>query len=71
MSPINTAYKGDFLSWTVNLVESRVLVIADVFLDRLALVAGELPLLERVVVLPTGGRAARRRPRCRRDRWRS
>ena len=54
MSPINTAYKGDFLSWTVNLVESRVLVIADVFLDRLAFVAGGLPLLERVVVLPTG-----------------
>jgi crotonobetaine/carnitine-CoA ligase len=54
MSPINTAYKGDFLSWTVNLVESRVLVIADVFLDRLAFVAGALPLLERVVVLPTG-----------------
>ena len=56
MSPINTAYKGDFLSWTINLVESRVLVIADVFLDRLAFVAGALPLLERVVVLPTGAR---------------
>ena len=39
MSPINTAYKGDFLSWTINLVESRTLFIADTHLDRLALVA--------------------------------
>ncbi len=52
MSPINTAYKGDFLSWTIGLVEARVLVIADAFLDRLALVADTLPLLERVIVVP-------------------
>ena len=57
MSPINTAYKGDFLSWTINLVESRILFIADTHLDRLALVAPELPLLERVVVLRTGAPA--------------
>jgi crotonobetaine/carnitine-CoA ligase len=56
MSPINTAYKGDFLSWTINLVESRTLVIADAYLDRLALVAGDLPRLERVVVMATGAR---------------
>ncbi len=63
MSPINTAYKGEFLSWTINLVESRVLVIADAYLDRLALVAGELPRLERVIVMATGaGRG--RTPRC-------
>ncbi len=54
MSPINTAYKGDFLSWTINLVESRTLFIADVYLDRLERVAAELPLLEHVVVLETG-----------------
>jgi carnitine-CoA ligase len=57
MSPINTAYKGDFLSWTINLVESRVLVIADVYLDRLAFVAADLPRLERVVVMRTGADA--------------
>ena len=39
MSSINTAYKGDFLCWTINLVEARKLVIADAYLDRLALVA--------------------------------
>ena len=56
MSPINTAYKGDFLSWTINLVESRKLVIADRYLDRLAFVAGDLPLLEHVIVVDTGQR---------------
>ncbi len=53
MSPINTAYKGDFLSWTISLVEARILVISDQYLDRLELVIGELPLLERVVVVPS------------------
>ena len=57
MSPINTAYKGDFLSWTISLVEARFLVIADLFLDRLAFVAADLPLLERVIVLRTGADA--------------
>jgi len=46
MSSINTAYKGDFLSWTINLVEARKLVISDEFLDRLDLIKGELPALE-------------------------
>ena len=54
MSSINTAYKGDFLSWTINLVESKKLFISDVFLDRLDLVKGELPLLEHVIVMKTG-----------------
>ena len=57
MSPINTAYKGDFLSWTISLVEARTLVIADAYLDRLAFVAAGLPLLERVVVVRTGAPA--------------
>ncbi|WP_396909683.1 AMP-binding protein [Mycolicibacterium sp.] len=54
MSSINTAYKGDFLSWTINLVESRTLFIADSHLDRLDLVKAELPHLKHVIVLPTG-----------------
>jgi crotonobetaine/carnitine-CoA ligase len=54
MSSINTAYKGDFLSWTINLVEAKKLVIADVFLDRLDLIKHELPKLEHVIVYPTG-----------------
>jgi carnitine-CoA ligase len=54
MSPINTAYKGDFLSWTINLVEARKLVIADGYLDRLDLIAADLPLLEHVIVRESG-----------------
>ncbi len=53
MSSINTAYKGDFLSWTINLVEARTLFIADAFLDRLAFITAELPLLQQVIVVPT------------------
>jgi carnitine-CoA ligase len=58
MSSINTAYKGDFLSWTINLVEAKKLVIADTYLDRLALIADELPLLEHVIVVETGAPSA-------------
>jgi crotonobetaine/carnitine-CoA ligase len=54
MSSINTAYKGDFLSWTVNLVEAKKLVIADQYLDRLDLIKDDLPLLEHVIVLEQG-----------------
>lgn len=54
MSSINTAYKGDFLSWTINLVEAKKLIISDVFLERLDFVIKELPLLEHVIVMHTG-----------------
>jgi len=54
MSSINTAYKGDFLSWTITLVEARTLVISDAFLDRLDFIRDEVPLLERVIVVPSG-----------------
>ncbi len=52
--PINTAYRGDFLSWAINLPQARMLFIADTFLAELDAVIDELPLLERVVVVPTG-----------------
>ncbi len=54
MSSINTAYKGDFLSWTINLVEAKKLIISDVFLERLDFIIKELPLLEHVIVMQTG-----------------
>ncbi len=54
MSSINTAYKGDFLSWTINLVQARTLFISDAFLDRLEFIRADVPLLERVVVVPGG-----------------
>ena len=54
MSSINTAYKGDFLSWTINLVESKKLFISDIYLDRLDFIKDELPKLEHVIVMETG-----------------
>jgi crotonobetaine/carnitine-CoA ligase len=53
MSPINTAYKGDFLAHTINLVDSRMLIISDEWLDRLQTVARRLKKLEHVVVMET------------------
>ncbi|HMO00053.1 MAG TPA: AMP-binding protein [Miltoncostaeaceae bacterium] len=52
--PINLAYKGAFLSWVINLPQSRFLVIADTHLDALEMVRDELPTLERVFVHRTG-----------------
>jgi carnitine-CoA ligase len=49
-SPINTAYRGDFLSWVLNLPRSRFLVVAGQYLDRVEEIAGELTSLESVVV---------------------
>jgi crotonobetaine/carnitine-CoA ligase len=56
MSSINTAYKGDFLSWTINLVEARKFVVSDLYLDRLDLIKDELPKLEHVIVHESGKR---------------
>ena len=52
--PINLAYRGDFLSWVLNLPRSRFLVIDEGHLDRLERVAGDLSHLERVVVRRSG-----------------
>jgi crotonobetaine/carnitine-CoA ligase len=56
MSSINPALKGDFLSWPINLVEAKKLVVAGSLLDRLDLIKGELPLLEHAIVVDTGAR---------------
>jgi carnitine-CoA ligase len=54
--PINLAYRGDFLSWVINLPRSRFLVVDHAFLGRLEHVAAELPHLEHVIVLARGER---------------
>ncbi len=53
MSSINTAYKGDFLAHTINLVDSKKLIIADTWLDRLDVIAPRLGTLEHVIVMAT------------------
>jgi carnitine-CoA ligase len=55
-SPVNLAYKGDFLSWVINLPRSRFLIVSDDHLGDLARIEGELPALERVFVHETGRR---------------
>ena len=49
--PVNTSYKGEFLRHIVDQSDSRVLVIAHEFLDRLKLVEDDLKKLEKVIVL--------------------
>jgi crotonobetaine/carnitine-CoA ligase len=53
-SPVNLAYKGDFLSWVLNLPRSRFLVISDDHLGELERIQDELPHLEHVIVRRTG-----------------
>ena len=48
---INLAYRGDFLSWVINLPRSRFLVVDAGHLDRLEAVADDLLLLEHATVL--------------------
>jgi crotonobetaine/carnitine-CoA ligase len=55
-SPVNLAYRGDFLSWVINLPQSRYLVISDDLLDRLDHVAADLPVLEHVFIWDSGQR---------------
>ena len=52
--PINTAYRGDFLTWVLNLPRARFLIVSDEFLDRLDRIAGELPHVEQVIVWASG-----------------
>src|SRR4051812_44206927 len=49
--PLNNGYTGRMLHYTLSQSDSTVLVIHRRFVDRLAPIAAELPLLERVVVL--------------------
>ena len=51
--PVNTSYKGEFLRHIVDQSDSKVLVIAEEFLDRLRLIENSLNKLEKVVVFGT------------------
>ena len=49
--PINTAYKGDYLSHQLNDSGARVLVVASSFVARVAAVVAQVPDLEHLVVV--------------------
>jgi len=48
--PINTAYKGQILQYIVNNSEARVLVVDQVYLDRIKFIEDQLDKIEHVVV---------------------
>jgi crotonobetaine/carnitine-CoA ligase len=52
--PLNTAHRGDLLTYMLGQSGSRVVVVEDIFLDRLAPVLRHLPHVERVVVFGDG-----------------
>jgi crotonobetaine/carnitine-CoA ligase len=49
--PINTSYKGEFLRYIVDQSDSRVLVVAREYLDRVKLIEDDLVKVEKIVVL--------------------
>jgi crotonobetaine/carnitine-CoA ligase len=53
--PINTAYRGDFLSYIINNSEAKALVIDEQFVDRLKFVQEGLRTVEKVIVLRREG----------------
>jgi crotonobetaine/carnitine-CoA ligase len=48
--PVNTSYKGEFLRHIVDQSDSKILVIAYEFLDRLKLIEDELKKVQKVIV---------------------
>ncbi len=55
--PVNPAHQGPLLQYTLAQSDTTTLLIAGEFVERLAAVAAELPLLERVVILGDAPRA--------------
>ncbi|MCP4576550.1 MAG: AMP-binding protein, partial [Deltaproteobacteria bacterium] len=49
--PINNAHRGDLLTYMVGTSDCRILVTASQFLDRVTPVLGNLPTVEKVIVL--------------------
>ncbi len=49
--PVNTAYKGEFLRHIVDQSDSKIVVMAGEFLDRIKRIENDLKKVERVIVL--------------------
>ena len=52
MVPINTAYVMDFLQYIIESSDSKVIIIAEEFMDRLKNIQDRIPLIENVIVWP-------------------
>ena len=55
--PVNTAYKGRFLTHILNDSQAAVAVVEDGYLDRLAAIAGDLTSLRTIVLRGDAARA--------------
>jgi len=55
MVPINTAYKMDFLQYIIDSSDSKVLFIAEEYLDRMPSIAKRIPQLKHVIVWTRNG----------------
>ncbi len=55
MVPVNTEYRADFLQYIIDSSDSKLLFIAEEYLDRMPRIAGGIKGLERVVVWTRGG----------------
>ena len=49
--PINTAHRGDLLTYMIDKAECRIIVAESIYLDRVAPVLKDLPKIEKVLVL--------------------
>ena len=52
MVPINTAYVMDFLQYIIESSDSKILIIAEEYMDRLKNIDDRIPLIENVIVWP-------------------
>lgn len=55
MVPINTAYKMDFLQYIIDSSDSKVLFIAEEYLDRMPSIAKRIPQLKHIIVWTRNG----------------
>lgn len=56
--PVNTAHRGDLLTYMLDTSDSRLLVVESAFMNRVAPVLENLPKLERLLVLGGTGETA-------------
>jgi crotonobetaine/carnitine-CoA ligase len=50
MAPVNTAYKMDFLQYIVDNSDSRVLFVAEEYLERIAPIQDRIPKVEKIII---------------------
>ena len=52
MVPINTAYVMDFLQYIIESSDSKIIIVAEEYMDRLKNIEDRIPLIENIIVWP-------------------